>query len=75
MAKPDRFKGLKLKSTRGVEADAQAKLDRSVGRSIETPAARRGSELIRALDGYARAYCDAVRMHDHSRFSRISGLR
>jgi hypothetical protein len=66
MAKPDRFKGLKLKSMRGVEAAGQAKLDRSVARSIDTPAARRGSELIRALDGYARAYSDAVRMHDQN---------
>jgi Ti-type conjugative transfer relaxase TraA len=54
--KADRFKGLKLKPPRGIEADAQAK--------TQAPAARRGSELIRALDGYARAYSDAVRMHD-----------
>jgi Ti-type conjugative transfer relaxase TraA len=65
-AKPDRFKGLKLKSTRGVEADARATLDRTVGPSTETPAARRSSELIRALDGYARAYSDAVRMRDQN---------
>jgi Ti-type conjugative transfer relaxase TraA len=63
--KADRFKGLKLKVTRGLEADAHAKTARP-GRSSETPAQRRGSTLIRALDGYARAYGDAVRMRDQN---------
>ena len=61
--KVDRFKGLKLKS-RGIGAGKQEKIEQPVGRSIETPAARRGSEFIRALDGFARAYNDAARMHD-----------
>jgi len=70
MAKPerdrkaDRFKGLKLKATRSIEADKQSKIECPVGRSIEAPAARRGSELIRALDGFARAWGDAARMRD-----------
>ena len=63
--KADRFKGLKLKVTRGLEADAHAKTARP-GRSSEAPAAHRGSELIRALDGYARAYGDAIRMRDQN---------
>jgi len=62
--KADRFKGLKLKSRREIAAQPQAKVERAVGRSIQTPAARRGSELIRALDGFARAYNDAMRMRD-----------
>jgi Ti-type conjugative transfer relaxase TraA len=62
--KADRFKGLKLKSRREIAAESQAKVERPVSRSIETPAARRGSELIRALDGFARAYNDATRMRD-----------
>jgi len=62
--KADRFKGLKLKPRREIAAERQAKVERPVGRSIETPAARRGSELIRALDGFARAYNDATRMRD-----------
>jgi Ti-type conjugative transfer relaxase TraA len=62
--KADRFKGLKLKVARGLETDAHAKTARP-GRSSE-PAAQRGSELIRALDSYARAYGDAVRMRDQN---------
>jgi Ti-type conjugative transfer relaxase TraA len=60
--KPDRFKGLKLKPQRGIEAAAPA-IKRSVGRSA-APAPSRGSELIRALDGFARAWGDAARMRD-----------
>jgi len=62
--KADRFKGLKLSVPRGLEADTHA--SSRPGRSSEAPAARRGSELIRAIDGYARAYSDAVRMHDQN---------
>jgi MobA/MobL family len=62
--KPDRFKGLKLKP-RGIEAQRQTTIERPVvGRAVEAPAASRGSELIRALDGFARAWSDAARMRD-----------
>ncbi len=50
--KVDRFKGLKLKTTWGIESGRHA------------THARRGSELIRALDGFARAWGDAARMRD-----------
>ncbi len=59
--KADRFRGLKLKTNRVLESDRHAKHELPQGKGAD---ARRGSELIRALDGFARAWNDATRMHE-----------
>ena len=59
--KADRFRGLKLKTNRVLESDRHAKHELPQGKGAD---ARRGSELIRALDGFARAWNDAARMRE-----------
>jgi Ti-type conjugative transfer relaxase TraA len=59
--KADRFKGLKLKTTRSIDSGRHRTHELPQGKVVD---ARRGSELIRALDGFARAWNDAARMRD-----------
>ncbi len=59
--KADRFRGLRLKTNRVLESDRHAKHELPQGKGAD---ARRGSELIRALDGFALAWNDAARMRE-----------